>query len=76
MYASKEELYLTIESLIVTSRVYKDTLKKKRWKMERRNLFCKGEQQLTSTDRIIELENHHLVTPTVINSSKDHSSAM
>lgn len=29
MYASKEELYLTVESLIVTSRVYKDTFKKK-----------------------------------------------
>ena len=43
MYASKE-VYLIIKSLIVTLRIYKDTFFfKKRWKLERKNAFCKEE---------------------------------
>ena len=37
-------MYLIIKSLIVTLRIYKDTFFfKKRWKLERKNAFCKEE---------------------------------
>lgn len=70
IYALKKKKRIVFDSRIFHCYILeciKDTKKKKLWQMEGKNPFYIEAWQLIKKDKTIELENHLLVTPSVIN---------